>query len=113
MITINPSKSKINWGDYKPSSEFENLVYDGEGSSTESDQFIELECGGFKIAVSYDLYVDGSISYEKGDYDSPDYTEINVNTVDVTIKSIEIDEYEVELTKEMSKLFENIVKQLI
>lgn len=113
MITINPSKSKINWGDYKPSSEFENLVYDGEGSSTESDQFIELECNGFKVVISYDLYVEGSISYEKGDYYTPEHTDVNVNTVDVTIKSIEIDGYEVELTKEMSKLFENVVKQLI
>jgi len=113
MITFNPSKSKLICGDYKPSSEFENLIYDGEGSSTETDQLVELECGGFKIIVSYDLYVVGSISYERGDYWTPDYTSVDVDDVDITITAITIDEYEVELTKEMSKIFENIVKQLI
>ena len=113
MITFNPSKSKLICGDYKPSSEFENLIYDGEGSSTETDQLVELECDGFKIIVSYDLYVVGSISYERGDYWTPDYTSVDVDDVDITITAITIDEYEVELTKEMSKIFENIVKQLI
>jgi len=113
MITFNPSKSKLVSGDYIKSSEFEDLICDGEGNSSETDQFVELECDGFNIVVTYDLYIDGSISYDRGDYWTPDYTEVTVNTVDVTIKSIEIDEYEVELTKEMAKLFENIVKQLI
>jgi hypothetical protein len=113
MVTFNPSKSKLICGDYTPSSEFENLIYDGEGSSTETEQLVELNCDGFNIVVIYDLYIDGSISYSKGDYWTPDYTEVNVNDVDITIKSVEIDEYEVELTKEMSKIFENIVKQLI
>ena len=113
MITFNPSKSKLVSGDYIKSSEFEDLICDGEGNCSETDQFVELECDGFNIVVTYDLYIDGSISYDRGDYWTPDYTEVTVNTVDVTIKSIEIDEYEVELTKEMAKLFENIVKQLI
>lgn len=113
MITFNPSKSKLNWGDYLPSSDFENRIFEGEGSSSETDQFVELECDGFKIVVTYDLFIDGTISYDRGDYWTPDYTEVNVTTFDVTIKSIEIDEYEVEMTKEMAQLFETIVKQLI
>ena len=113
MITFNPSKSKLITGDYLPSSDFEDRIFDGEGSSSETDQFIELNCDGFTIIVFYDLYIGGSITYSRGDYWTPDYTEVNVNTIDVTINSIEIDEYEVELTKEMSKIFENIVKQLI
>ena len=113
MITFNPSKAKLITGDYLPSSQFEDRIFDGEGSSSETDQFVSLQCDGFNIVVTYDLYIDGSISYSRGDYWTPDYTEVNVDTIDVTIKSIEIDEYEVEMTKEMSKLFENIVKQLI
>lgn len=113
MITFNPSKSKIISGDYIKSSEFENIIFDGEGDSSETDQFVELECDGFNIVVIYDLYVDGTISYSRGDYWTPDYTEVDVDTIDVTIKSIEIDEYEVELTKEMATIFETIVKQLI
>jgi hypothetical protein len=113
MVTFNPSKSKLISGDYLPSSEFEDRIFDGEGCSSETDQFIELNCDGFNIVVTYDLYIDGSISYSRGDYWTPDYTEVSVGTFDVTIKSIEIDEYEVELTKEMSLIFENIVKQLI
>lgn len=109
MISFNPSKSKLITGDYLPSSDFENRIFDGEGSSSETDQFIELNCDGFNIVVTYDLYIDGVILYSRGD----DYTDVDVCTFDVTIKSIEIDEYEVELTKEMSKIFENIVKQLI
>jgi len=113
MITFNPSKAKLITGDYLPSSQFEDRIFDGEGSSSETDQFVSLQCDGFNIVVTYDLYIDGSISYSRGDYWTPDYTEVNVDTIDVTINSIEIDEYEVELTKEMSKIFENIVKQLI
>ena len=113
MITLNPSKSRLITGDYLPSSEFENRVFDGEGSSSETDQFIELNCDGFNILVIYDLYIDGSISYSRGDYWTPNCTEVDVTTVDVAIKSIEIDEYDVELTKEISEIFENIVKQLI
>ena len=44
MVTFNPSKSKLICGDYTPSSEFENLIYDGEGSSTETEQLVELNC---------------------------------------------------------------------
>lgn len=113
MITFNPSKSKLVSGDYIKSSEFEDRIFDGEGSSSETDQFVSLQCDGFNIVVTYDLYIDGSISYSRGDYWTPDYTEVDVNNVDVTIKSIEIDEYEVQLTKEMALLFETIVKQLI
>lgn len=113
MITLNPSKSKLECGEYLPSCEFENRIFDGEGSSSETDQFIVVKCDGFSIVINYDLYIDGYISYSRGDSCTPDYTEVNVKTVDVTIKSIEIDEYEVELTKEMSKTFEIIVKQLI
>jgi hypothetical protein len=113
MITFNPSKSKLVSGDYIKSSEFEDLICDGEGNSSETDQFVSLQCDGFNIVVTYDLYIDGSISYSRGDYWTPDYTEVDVNNVDVTIKSIEIDEYEVQLTKEMALLFETIVKQLI
>jgi len=113
MITFNPSKAKLDWGEYLPSSQFEDRIFDGEGSSSETDQFVSLQCDGFNIVVTYDLYIDGSISYSRGDYWTPDYTEVDVNNVDVTIKSIEIDEYEVQLTKEMALLFETIVKQLI
>ena len=113
MITFNPSKSKLISGDYLPSSEFENRIFDGEGSSSETDQFIELSCDGFNIVVTYDLFIDGSISYSRGDYWTPGYNEVSVGNFDVTINSIEIDEYEVELTKEISQIFEKIVKRLI
>jgi len=113
MIQFNPSKATLNCKDFTPSSEFENLVFDGEGFASLTDEFMDLSCDGFNIVVTYNVNLSGHIFYERGDYWTPDYTSVDVDDVDITITAISIDEYEVDLTKELVSVFEKVVKQLI
>lgn len=113
MITFNPSKCKVVSGDFLPSTEFENEIFDGDGSSVLYAQFVELQSEGFQIEVIYDLYLSGRIYRDCGDYWTPSSIEVDVKSVDVEISSITIDGYDVQLTTELVKIFNNVIKNII
>lgn len=113
MIQFNLSHAKIVDGDYQKSNTFEDSIFDGEGYSSYRNEFIILECDGFEIAIYYNLDLIGNIIHTRGDYWTPSYTEVEIDTIDVTIDTVTVDEYEVELTSELIEAFEKIVKKLI
>ena len=113
MIQFNPSKATLNCKDFTTSSNFEDLIFDGEGYASLTDEFMDLSCDGFNIVVTYNVNLSGRISHSSSDYWTPSYTEVEVDEVDITITAITIDEYEVDLTKELVSVFEKVVKQLI
>jgi hypothetical protein len=113
MITFDPSKCKVVSGDFLPSTEFVNEIFDGDGSSVSYAQFLEIESEGFQIEVIYDLYLSGRVYRDRGDYWTPSSIEVDVKSVDVEISSITIDGYDVELTEDLVKIFNNVIKNII
>jgi hypothetical protein len=113
MIQFNLSNATLKNKDFTPSSNFEDLIFEGEGYASLSDEYMDLSCDGFEIVINYSVDLSGRISYSRGDYWTPSYTEVEVDDVDITINSITIDEYEVDLTPELTSVFEKIVNKLI
>jgi len=111
--TINTETIKLIDGDYIPSSEFENEIVENEGSFYDPDQFMTFEQNGLEVVVGYEICVDGYTIYDAGDYFTPPYASVEVGSVDITIKSIEINEFEVELTPELEKAFEIVIDKLV
>ena len=110
FLTINPSKSKLLHGEFTKSSDFETVLENGFFSD---NQWITLDCNGFEVVVNYELTVEGHTYVEKGDYFTPGFISVGISNVSVSVTSIEIDEYEVELNEELTAIFEKVVKELI
>jgi len=109
----NYSDIKIVDGDYTNSSSFERLILDYDGCTKMVNEFIEIETNGSKIVIFYDIRIEGHSTIEKGDELTPDFIYVDVDSVDIDIQSIEINDSVTELTSELKSKFEKIVKELI
>jgi hypothetical protein len=63
--------------------------------------------------VNYKLSVSASIYEDRGDYWTPPSCEVDIDDVDVSIDSVYIDEYEVELCKDLKIIFEKLINSII
>ena len=90
--------------------DWENLICENEGSFTSDGQYMTFDCDGIEICVDFELSVCGKVYHDGGDYWTPPYTEVDVTEVDVTIQNLYVDDWEVELTREMKKDLEKAVK---
>ena len=113
MIQFNLSKSTVINKDFATYSDFENLIEEGEGFATLQDEFMILNCEGFEVVVNYRVDITGHTYFDKGDYFTPSFTEVEIDTIKITITSITVDEYEVDLTQELISVFKKIVKNII
>jgi hypothetical protein len=69
-----------------------------------------FDCDGIEVNVNFELYVSGRVDHDPGDYWTPPYTDVDITDFDVTITEVYIDDYDVELTKEMKRTLEKVVK---
>jgi len=110
--SLDPSKIKepIDF-DCKKSEDWEELICENEGRFIRESEFMAFEVDGLDLVISYDLEVSGRIEYDPGDYYTPPYSdfEITYETIDVT--EVTLDDYEIELTKELKDLFSEVIKK--
>jgi hypothetical protein len=110
FITFNTENTKFVDGDFIKDNDFADKVYE-DGSFTLDDQWMSFDCNGVSIVVDYEISVSGSSSYDSGDYWTPPSLDIDIDSVDISVTAVNIDEYEVELTPELKKIFENLVNK--
>jgi hypothetical protein len=117
MITylINFQNLKVSDKDIVNNNDFEELILENEGSFTRDDQVIWFKSDDLgedvEVSVEYEIYVSGSVDYDPGDYWTPPYTDVDINDIDIEIKSVYIDDIELELTKEIETILLNKIKQ--
>jgi hypothetical protein len=70
---------------------FSDMIYENEGSFTEKDQYMSFEYGESDVTVNYELYVDGTIEEESGDWYTPGSCEVFVTDTDITITEVFVD----------------------
>jgi hypothetical protein len=70
---------------------FSDMVYENEGSFTEKDQYMSFEYGESDVTVNYELYVDGTIEEESGDWYTPGSCEVFITDTDITITEVFVD----------------------
>jgi hypothetical protein len=97
-------------GNYTESKYWDEKITEGEGSFSEKDVFITFNSNESNINITFNLYVSAKIETSIGDYHTPTFTDIHVDNVSIDIISIEIDEEELEITKELRDFFNNKIK---
>lgn len=90
--------------------DWEDLICENEGSFTRDCQYMIFDCDGVEVNINFELSVSGRVDHDPGDYWTPPYTDVDITEFDVTITDFYIDDYDVELTKEMKRLLEKVVK---
>lgn len=117
MITylINFQNLKVSDKDIVNNNDFEELILENEGSFTRDDQVIWFKSDDLgedvEVSVEYEIYVSGSVDHDPGDYWTPPYTDVDINDIDIEIKSVYIDDIDLELTKEIETILLTKIKQ--
>lgn len=97
-------------------SKFENweeLICENEGSFSREGEFMLFDMNGLELVITYDLDVSGHIEYDPGDYYNPPYTDVDINHQNIDVTQVTLDEYDIELTKELETLFSEVVKKYL
>lgn len=78
-------------GNFISSDSFSDMVYENEGSFTEKDQSMFFEYGDTEVTVNYELYVEGSIEEESGDWYTPGSCDVEITDTEITITEVFVD----------------------
>lgn len=110
---INIDKLILSDGNYIKSDDFLNVIYDNEGSYTSNDEEINFISDDSEISIKYSLYIEGSITEEFGDWETPGYTDVSINEFDIDIKSITIDELKVDVDNDTYNNITKLIKDVV
>lgn len=110
--SIGPSRI-INLVDYdcKKSDEWEDLICENEGHFSREGEYMAFDVDGLNLIIFYDLDVSGKIDYDPGDYYTPSYTDVEITDETIDITQVILDDYNIELTKELDKVFSEVIKK--
>lgn len=99
-------------GDYTHSNDWGSKLFESNVMS-EKDNWIMFESNGFEVLVDFDLEVTGNLEFVREDEMTPDYFEENIESIEINIKSVEIDGYGVSITSELNENLTNLIKKII
>ena len=114
ISTYSLDPSKINKPvdfDCKKSDEWEELICENEGHFIRECEFMIFEVDGLDLVITYDLSVSGRIEYDPGDYYTPPYSDCEITYEDIDVTEVTLDDYNIELTKELKMLFSEVIKK--
>ena len=114
MTTYLLDPSKINNlidTDCSKKEDWEELICENEGRFSREGEFMAFEVDGLDLVIVYDLDVSGRIEYDPGDYYTPPYSDCEITNESIDVTEVTLDDYNIELTKELKKLFSEVVKK--
>jgi hypothetical protein len=88
---INFDNLKFVDGDFLNSESLSDMLYENEGSFTQKDQYMSFDIDGKDVTINYEVYVEGTIDEDNGDYWTPPSCDVELTDVDVTINEVFID----------------------
>jgi hypothetical protein len=97
-------------GDFLTTESLADMIYENEGSFTQKDQSMSFDVDGKDVTVNYEVYVEGTIEEESGDYWTPGSCDVELTDVDVTINEVFIDGVLVDLDTEDFFKVETLLK---
>lgn len=110
---INFDNLKFVDGDFLNSELLSDMIYENEGSFTQKDQSISFDDNDKEITINFEVYVEGTIEEEIGDYFNPSTCDVELTDTEVTINEVYVDGQLVKLDNEvLFKLEKLIEKQL-
>lgn len=99
--------------DCTKSQDFEELICENEGSFSREGEYMIFDMNGNELVISYDLSVSGRVDYDPGDYWTPPSCDIDIDYEDISVTDVTLDEYNIELTKELRLLFSDLIKKFL
>ena len=110
---INLDNLKFVDGDFLNSESLSDMIYENEGSFTQTEQSMSFDDSNKEVIVNFEVYVEGTIEEESGDYWTPSSCDVELTETEVTINEVYVDGELVKLDNEvLSKLEKLIEKQL-
>jgi hypothetical protein len=109
--SLNLINLKLVDGYYTKSEDWDDLICENEGSFSKDEEYMIFNLDGLEVVINYELSVNGRVQHDPGDYWTPSYTEVDIIDEDITISSVTIDDYELELNKEIESLLEKEIKK--
>jgi hypothetical protein len=95
----------------KKSDEWVELICENEGNLIREGEFMVFEVNGLDLVITYDLSVSGRIEYNRGDYWTSSYSDCEITYENIDVTEVTLDDYNIELTKELKKLFSEVIKK--
>lgn len=93
--------------------DWDNLICENEGSFSREDQVISFDVDGNELVVCFELNVSGRVDYDPGDYWTPSYTDVDITDVDIYISNVYLNDYDLPLDKETTRLLEKKILKMI
>ena len=110
--SINPNKiNNLIDSDCSKSEDWEELICENEGHFIRESEFMAFEVDGLDLVIVYDLEVSGRVDYDPGDYWTPPYSDCEITNEDIDVTEVMLDDYNIELTKELRQLFSEVIKK--
>jgi len=110
--SLDPSRiNNLVDSDCLKSDDWEELICENEGHFSREGEFMIFEVDGLDLVISYDLEVSGRVEYDPGDYWTPPYSDFEVTDETIDVTEVTLDDYEIELTKELKFLFSEVIKK--
>jgi hypothetical protein len=98
-------------GDFLNSDSISDMIYENEGSFTEKDQSMTFEIDqDTDVTVNFEVYVEGSINEDFGDYFTPGSCDVEVTDIDVTINQVFVNDVLVNLDSQSLNKIEKLIK---
>ena len=97
--------------DCRKSEDWEELICENEGHFSREGEFMAFEVDGLDLVICYDLEVSGRVEYDPGDYYTPPYSDFEITDETIDVTDVTLNDYDIELTKELKELFSEVIKK--
>jgi hypothetical protein len=87
-----------------------DLVLENEGQFSRTGEFMAFDIDGVELVIFYNLSVYGKIEYDRGDYWTPPYCDVDITGESIDVNQVILDNYDIELTKELKDSFSKVIK---
>jgi hypothetical protein len=110
---INLDNLKFIDGDFLNNESLGDMIYENEGSFTQKDQSMSFDVDGKDVTINYEVYVEGTIDEDSGDYWTPPSCEVEVTETEVTINEVFIDGELIQVNNYIISKLEKIIEENI
>lgn len=97
--------------DFLKSEDWEEMICENEGHFSREGEFMIFEVDDLDLVITYDLEVSGKSDYDPGDYYNPPSSDFEITEESIDVVQVTLDDYNIELTKELKQLFSEVIKK--
>jgi hypothetical protein len=108
--TLNFDNLSLQHGDFLKKDDWFDQISEYGGYSNDC-QYMAFKCGDVEVVVDFELTFSGCVHYDAGDWYTPPYSEVEYRDVTIDVTALHVDEWEVELTKDMKSILAVEIKK--